>query len=101
MYFGNITRTSYFSLLKYLGREPATSANPPVLIKGTASDVAKSIFFMILPPILTVCPVLLPLYRILPKKESTYLFLYSNLIVSAINATNSEFVGFPLPLLTV
>ena len=34
-YFGIMTRTSNSFLSKYLGREPTTSANPPVLINGT------------------------------------------------------------------
>ena len=43
-YFGKITLTSYSSLLKYLGNEPTTSANPPVFIYGTASEEANKIF---------------------------------------------------------
>lgn len=41
IYLGIITRTSYSSLSKLLGNEPTTSANPPVLIKGTHPDAAK------------------------------------------------------------
>ena len=48
-YFGKITRISKYFLSKHLGSEPATSASPPVLIKGTASDVANRIFSSVFP----------------------------------------------------
>ena len=35
---------------KYLGSEPTTSANPPVLIKGTHSEATNSTFFTIFSP---------------------------------------------------
>ena len=38
------------NLSKHFGREPTTSARPPVLIKGTASDATNKIFFMKKPP---------------------------------------------------
>ena len=50
------------------------------------------------PPNLTYMFLLYPTFA---QKKSIYLFLYSNLMVSAINAMNSELVGLPFPLLTV
>ena len=49
-YFGNMMRTSYFFLSKYFGGEPVTSARPPVLIKGTASEATNNIFFHVINP---------------------------------------------------
>ena len=44
-YFGIMTRTSKYSLSKHFGKDPTTSASPPVLIKGTASEATNNIFF--------------------------------------------------------
>ena len=66
-------------------------------MKGTDSDAAKSIFFMAFPPNLTIYVIISHFF----PEEKPYLFLYSRRIVSAIKAMNSEFVGFPFPLLTV
>ena len=41
-YLGKITATRAPACLSARGRDPATSARPPVLTNGTASDVAKS-----------------------------------------------------------
>jgi len=50
-YLGNMTLTSNSFLSKFFGSEPTTSANPPVLIKGTDSDAANKIFFIVFPPL--------------------------------------------------
>ena len=39
------------SLSRYFGREPTTSANPPVLTNGTHSEATNKIFFTTLPPL--------------------------------------------------
>ena len=39
---------SKYRLSKHFGNDPATSANPPVLINGTASDVANKILLLTL-----------------------------------------------------
>src|SRR5699024_7080931 len=45
-YRGRITLTSWPAWARALGREPATSARPPVLMKGTASEAANRIFIV-------------------------------------------------------
>ena len=42
------------SLSKFLGKDPTTSANPPVLINGTDSEAANNIFFMTFPPLIFI-----------------------------------------------
>ena len=44
IYLGRTTLTSKYFLSKHLGREPTTSANPPVLIKGTHSEAINNTF---------------------------------------------------------
>ena len=45
-----MTLTSYSFFEKYFGSEPATSARPPVLINGTASDVTNNTRFISVTP---------------------------------------------------
>ena len=47
-YSGMMTRASTPSLTRALGREPATSARPPDLAKGVASEAAYRIFIVFL-----------------------------------------------------
>src|SRR5271165_7399587 len=42
VYFGRTTMTSWPRALRYLGRAPTTSASPPDLMNGTASDARKA-----------------------------------------------------------
>ena len=42
-----MTLTSNSFLLRYCGSAPTTSARPPVFIKGTLSEAANSIFFIV------------------------------------------------------
>ena len=123
-YFGKITLTSNSSLLNFFGSEPTTSANPPVLIKGTDYDDANKILFIKVSStcylnnicifycqkrfgsrfylcfrvihfmLFVTCTVALPMLLF-------YLCFCSRRIVSATSAINSELVGFPFPLLTV
>src|SRR5208283_2375943 len=44
VYFGRTTMTSWPRALRYLGRAPTTSASPPDLMNGTASDPRKASF---------------------------------------------------------
>ena len=44
------SKMAYSALLKLFGNVPTTSANPPVLIKGTLSDATNNIFFIPFPP---------------------------------------------------
>ena len=48
MYLGITTLTSNSSLLKHLGRDPTTSARPPVFINGTLSEATNNTFFIYL-----------------------------------------------------
>ena len=51
VYLGIMTLTSKYSLSIHFGKEPTTSAKPPVLINGTPSDATNNIFFIVIPPI--------------------------------------------------
>ena len=106
VYLGRITLTSNYCLSIHFGREPTTSASPPVLINGTPSDATKRIFFITNPPTLLLIMIIQQSSAHL-KREFGYFcphppyFLYWRRNLSAIRAMNSEFVGFPFPLLMV
>ena len=123
VYFGSITRTSKYCLSMHFGNDPTTSANPPVLINGTPSDATKRIFFITNLPIAiinnnytTSLPSIKAEFstvafhaqlhsqhsRISEKTEQYKIFQrYFSRILSAMSAMNSEFVGFPFPVLIV
>ena len=72
-YLGIITLTSKYVLSKHFGSDPTTSANPPVLIKGTHSDATNKIFFN-KTNLLRQC--LYTLYPNLPALKSIFLSNY-------------------------
>ena len=53
-YIGRMTLQSKYFLSMHFGRDPTTSARPPVLTNGITSDATKSMFFIFFPTSLVV-----------------------------------------------
>ena len=57
-----------------MGKEPHTSANPPVLIKGTASDARNKMFFILSSFLNITCFSVIPKLLIIPHKLLIFAF---------------------------